>query len=75
MTVAGRETYGEKFRRLREQLGWSQAEAAMQLGVSKQSVYLWEAGKRQFNSPEQSETIRHCLNLLRRRVQWQEKRT
>ena len=65
MTASG-ETYGQKFRRLRKELGWSQPMAAQRCGVSLPTVAHWEADTRQFNSREQSALIRHSIARLKR---------
>lgn len=40
------EALGDQLKRFRETKGWSQAEAAMRIGVSESVVWRWEGGSR-----------------------------
>lgn len=51
----------EDLRRRRDVLGFTQEELAEKLGVTRQSVYMWEAGKT---------NIPALLNLALRHLEW-----
>ena len=40
------------FRELRRELGWTQFELALKVGVQPQAVYLWESGRRTPQVPQ-----------------------
>ena len=61
------ETYGQKLRRLRLELGLSQPEVSRIAGVSQQTISVWEANKREFNTPEAAVHIRRAIAKLMQR--------
>lgn len=66
--MIGQETYGQKMKRLRQELGWSQSKLAMELGVTAPAVAAWEQGKRSGVSPEAAALPRRAIELLMRRL-------
>jgi transcriptional regulator with XRE-family HTH domain len=69
------ETLGQEFRRLRLALDLTQMEAAFLCGVTVTTISHWENEKRQFNSLDQSATIRKALLKLKRRIRFRKNGT
>ena len=67
------ESYGEEMKRLRLDLGMSQAEVGKLVGVASETISSWERGTRQGNSPEASKLPRRVIVLLKRRVKYRDK--
>ena len=62
------ESYGHKMRRIRLQLGLSQAEVAYIVGVTPQTISNWERGLRSGVSPEAAQVARRVIELLSQRL-------
>lgn len=62
------ETYGQKMRRLRLEVGISQAELADILGCAKQTITNWETGQRHGATTEAAELPRRAINILSGRL-------
>lgn len=75
MTAIAEETYGQKMRRLRLEVGLTQAELADILGVAKQSITLWETGKRHGVTTEAAALPRRAIELLSARLRRRNKGT
>ena len=69
------ETWGEQMRRLRLELGLTQAEVGAIVGVAGETISAWERGLRQGNSAESSKLPRLVLKHLRRRIYNRDRRT
>lgn len=69
------ETYGEEMKRLREDLGLSQKQVGRLVGVAGETISSWERGDRQGNSTEASKLPRRVIRMLKRRIQYRDKRT
>jgi len=67
MTSEG-ETYGQKMRRLRRELGLSMREVAEAAGVATETIQLWETGRRYGLSTEAAAVPRHVIKILMQRL-------